>query len=152
MNLHERIAYIENSQASDAVSIAEQLGYGWALSPARRRGGGEVIDLSNSHAARRRTGGHHPMARQVLSKWSADGPVMVGHTTSYADPDAPILVREQDIVTPQPGIVGYIEGRCEQCIARPTIARDGGEMILILEHEPGCPVMAGLLRDAGAGS
>lgn len=51
MNVSKRIIRVENPQASDgAVSMAEQLGYGWALAPARLlpERVAAVIDLSNA--------------------------------------------------------------------------------------------------------
>jgi hypothetical protein len=150
MNVPHRIVLIEKPQASEPVPVAEQPGFIMVLPapPGGRSGrGGEVISLSNRR--RLRSGGHSPAARQVLTAWQVTGPVMIGHTTSYDDPDAPILVREADIMSPRPGSAGYAEGRCTDCIARPVIARGEDQTLLVLEHEPGCPWMAGLLRQAG---
>jgi hypothetical protein len=94
-------------------------------------------------------GGMDPLAPQMITKWTVDGPVRVGHTACYADPGAPIVVREADTVLPGADGTGYIEGRCTACITKPVLARGDAGTILILEHEPGCPVMAGLLRETG---
>ena len=122
MMLPQRIILIEKPQA-EPVSIAEQLGYD-LIAPARPServsgGGGEVIDLSNSRAARRRSGGHDPMAQQVITKWEITGPVKTGHTRNFDDEAEPIIVREADTLHPVAGGTGYVEGRCMACIAKP---------------------------------
>jgi hypothetical protein len=96
-----------------------------------------------------RRGGHDPGVPTVFTHHQVTGPVLIGHTTDYSDDDAPIIVREADTVSPVSGGIGYAEGRCTECIAKPVIARGEAKTVLILEHEPGCGVMAGLLREAG---
>ena len=143
MTVPQRIVLIEKPQASEP---------GFYLVPPAPPGGrsgrsGEVIELSNRRKLR--TGGHHPMAPQVLTKVEITEPLAIGHTTDYSDDDAPIIVREADTIAPDPGGTGYAEGRCTQCIAQPVIARGDTGTLLVLEHKPGCTVMARLLRETG---
>jgi hypothetical protein len=94
--------------------------------------------------------GHDPGGPQMITTWRVSGPVLVGHTADFHDQDAPIIVREADAVTPGPDGTGCAEGRCPRCIAQAYVARGDDGTLLVLEHEDGCPVMAGLLRQAGA--
>src|SRR5215831_19046528 len=103
MTVPQRVVLIEKPQASAP---------GFYLVPLAPPGGrsgrsGEVINLSNRRKLR--SGGHHPIAPQVLTKVEITGPLAIGHTYDYADPDAPIIVREADIVAPDPGGTGYAE-------------------------------------------
>jgi hypothetical protein len=98
-----------------------------------------------------RCGGLDPEVPQVLTTWQVMGPVLVGHTPDMDDPDAPIVVREGTAILPGADGTGYADGRCGSCVAHMTIARGGDGTLLNIEHQAGCPVMAGLLRMAGAG-
>jgi hypothetical protein len=94
-----------------------------------------------------RRGGHDPLAPQVLTRHQVTGRLRIGHTASFDDQSAPIIIREADDV--YPGST-YAEGRCRACIARPCLARGEDESILILQHQPDCPDLARLLALAGA--
>jgi hypothetical protein len=95
-------------------------------------------------------GGLDPEVPTVITGWQVSGPFRIGHTTCLDDPATPIVVREADTVLPGPDGLGYAEGRCRRCVAKPFLASPGGRAMLILEHEPRCPRMEGLLREAGA--
>jgi hypothetical protein len=109
-----------------------------------------VIDLAGSTEPPPRRGGHDPFARQVFTRHQASGRLRIGHTADFADPGAPIIVREADDVLPGPDGTGFAEGRCRACIARPFLARGDEQTVLILQHQPGCPVLRQLLALAGA--
>lgn len=100
-----------------------------------------VIDLAKPHPE----GGFDPEAGLVLSELAVTGTVATGHTLDLADPDAPILVREDSISAAPDGGALYVEGRCPRCIARTTILRSPGQTLLVLEHEAGCREFAALL-------
>jgi hypothetical protein len=87
--------------------------------------------------------------RQYLTPLRVNGSVRVGHTADLADPEAPILVHERPVLIP-PG--GELDSRCKGCVASVTVARDGDQVLVILEHKRGCPVMARWLRAAGVAS
>jgi hypothetical protein len=93
-----------------------------------------------------------PARLQLIFKFQATGPLRIGHTRDFGDPAEPIMVREADDVLPGPGGVSYAEGRCPDCVAHPVISRGEHQTLLVLEHEPGCPVMAALLAERRAGS
>jgi hypothetical protein len=140
--IHDRMVVIGNSQVTPG--IGEQV-------EAIDAGAGKVIDLSNGRRARPRRGGLGPGVPQLLSSWQVTAPaMMIGHTRDFADQSEPVIVREADTVRPGPDGFAYAEGRCGDCVARPFLAGGQGQAIMVLEHEPGCPAMAALLRLAGA--
>lgn len=104
-----------------------------------------VIDLARPHPE----GGMDPEAGLALTEMDVTGRVMLGHTASLADPDAPILVRETDINGPPDSGLGYAEARCPRCIAKVTICRSDAETMIVLEHRPGCRAFRKMLRQAG---
>lgn len=106
-----------------------------------------VIDLAAEHPE----GGYDVEAprRQVMTPVRVSGPVLTGHTSDMGDPDAPIFTDGRPVLT---GPGRATEGRCPDCAARVTIARDGPETWVIFEHQRGCPELARWLRLAGAGS
>lgn len=103
----------------------------------------QVIDLAVPHPE----GGFDPEAGLTLTTMRVTGRLMIGHTASLADPDAPILVREADIASPPPSGLSWAEGRCPGCIARVSIHRDGQGTLMILEHQPGCRAFRRLLAE-----
>jgi hypothetical protein len=100
-----------------------------------------VIDLAVPHPL----GGMDPEAPLTITEIAVTGTVATGHTSDLADPDAPILVREDSISAAPGGGALYAEGRCPGCIARTTILRSPGQALLVLEHEAGCAEFAALL-------
>lgn len=139
MRLHERIIHIENPQASGVTPAP-----GGGRIAVEGGTANAVIDLANPGPPRR--GGHDPLAPQVLTRLVVTGRLRTGHTRDFHDLAEPIIIREQD--DKYPGSI-YAEGRCRACIAHPFLVRSDDETITVLEHEPGCPVMGGLLREAG---
>jgi hypothetical protein len=98
-------------------------------------------------------GGWDTQARQVLTTWRIISPVLIGHTADFSDQNVPIIV-SQPPVTPGANGMGTAEGRCPSCIAHPVVARGEGQtvLVLVLEHEHGCPELAAIRELLKAGS
>jgi hypothetical protein len=143
--VHERIVRIGNPQASGGIAaqIAD-------IEAELADEAGRTIDLSNGPHNRPRRGGRDPGVPRVFTQHQIRGVLRIGHTADFADPLAPIIIREADDVRPELGGMGYADGRCSSCVTHPHLAIGEDQTIMILEHEDGCPELERLLRLAGA--
>lgn len=99
-----------------------------------------VIEPSNGRPAQ-------PVRPVILSPVRVrGGRFMVGHTRSFTDPDAPVLVEESEIRTGP----GDIDARCRSCVARSQLGPLGPDTMLLIQHEPGCSWLAELASRAGS--
>jgi hypothetical protein len=94
-----------------------------------------IIDFSNEP----------PIPPVVMMPVRVRGRFMVGHTRSFDDPDAPVLVFEDEMRTGP----GEVDARCRSCNASSQLGPLGGDTLLLIEHETGCRTMAELARKAG---
>jgi hypothetical protein len=99
-----------------------------------------VIDLAGPQM-----GGHDPSVPQVMTTLAVRGKLLVGHTASLADPDAPILI--DPTATAYPG-ARAADLRCPRCVAKVDVGELDGATLAVLGHEPGCRALAGMLRRA----
>ena len=73
-----------------------------------------------------------------------DGRFMVGHTRSFTDPDAPILIEESEVRTGP----GEVDALCRTCAPRSQLGRLGADTLLLVEHQPGCRALRKLAAKA----
>ncbi len=105
-----------------------------------------IIDLAGGGEPE--YGGLDPRAKQILYPLKVRGKLRVGHTWSLSDEDAPIWVEDQ----PAAGLSGLaVDLRCPQCVTKADVGELDGTLIL-LEHQPGCRWLRGMLRRAGRAS
>jgi hypothetical protein len=80
-----------------------------------------------------------PVQPAVITSHEIAGKLIVGHTRSRDDPDAPIMVE----AVVEAGTPSF-NARCAECPARSTIGQLGtsGDTLLVIEHAADCPRLA----------
>jgi hypothetical protein len=83
---------------------------------------------------------------QILAPFTVTGHLVIGHTASLADPDAPVIVRQGDVIAPD--AAQTIDLRCARCTATLSLGPLDGHTLALLEHEDGCSWFRQLLAEA----
>jgi len=80
-----------------------------------------------------------------FTPFTITGCLVPGHTRA-GDPDAPVIVRQGDVI--EPGAAQTIDLRCASCTASVSLGPMDGHTLAVIEHEERCPAFRRLLAEA----
>ena len=111
---------------------------GWLQRPDPRR-----IDLPCGGTARDVIELTAEPAGGWLQRFEVTGWLRIGHTADLANPAEPVYIADKI----GPGTT-EIDLRCLTCDAQANIGRFGGDTLVVLTHDAGCPALAALAEVA----
>lgn len=83
--------------------------------------------------------------QRYLTTVQVTGVLLTGHTSSAED--APVIIDMTTALHPRQAALADLE--CRSCAAQTTIGRLGSDTLAMVEHQPGCPVLAAIALRAG---